>query len=336
MAINHNLGNAVRYQFVQTDEQAWLKGFSGYLINKDEDVELTYPIELATGFAKAGSTENGMSHLLVNYTLNNDLVYEKKASDDFQVSIYFYQFESDQPIEIDMNGKLIKSEQKNFDAILVTGNTKDQALRLKTGTSVKGLTINITEDWIQNNMNLVLLPKIMSLKQGHHFFKLLSEKERTIINALMKESDEKLLLPRTYVNNRILRLLEQVLLDVAKRADSNALPENINSADFQNIMQIERFLLSIYKENFPSISTLARKAYMSETKLKRLFKQFYSMGMYEYYQKNRMHKAKEMLLTTQKSITEVGNIIGYINLSNFSSAFRKEFNCLPKNFQLAD
>jgi AraC-like DNA-binding protein len=131
-------------------------------------------------------------------------------------------------------------------------------------------------------------------------------------------------------------LLEKVLMDIAGRENNSTLPENINEIDFENIMQIEKYLLTIYKDRFPSNTFLARKACMSETKLKRLFKQAYSMGMYEYYQKNRMHKAKEILLTTDKSISQVGNMLGYQNLSNFSSAFRKEFNCLPKDIHLAD
>jgi AraC-like DNA-binding protein len=68
---------------------------------------------------------------------------------------------------------------------------------------------------------------------------------------------------------------------------------------------------------------------MSESKLKKLFKQSFGMGLYEYYQKNRMHRAKEFILSAKYSISQVGSKLGYQNLSNFSAAFRKEFHCLP-------
>jgi AraC-like DNA-binding protein len=313
-----------------------VKEFFGLLGNTTENSFLNYPSTLANGYAKVGSTEKGLSHRLINYTLNSDLAFEKKASSEFQITVYFYQVESTAPIEIGINGKLIKTEQKQYDAIYIVGNANHQQLKLKSGTSVKGLIINITEEWISANINTSLLSKINLLRQGHYYLKLLTEKERTIINALFNQNEEQLLLPRAFANNRLLRLLEKVLIDIAAREDNSSLPENINETDFENIMQIEKFLLTIYTESFPSITTLARKACMSETKLKKLFKQAYGMGMYEYYQKNRMHKAKEMLLHTSKSVTQVGNIIGYQNLSNFSSAFRKEFNCLPKDIHLAD
>jgi AraC-like DNA-binding protein len=37
--------------------------------------------------------------------------------------------------------------------------------------------------------------------------------------------------------------------------------------------------------------------------------------------------------TGRYTVSEVGGMIGYQNLSNFSSAFKKEFRCLPKDFR---
>ena len=74
-------------------------------------------------------------------------------------------------------------------------------------------------------------------------------------------------------------------------------------------------------------------AFMSPTKLKKLFKNAFGAGMYQYYQRNRMHKAKELLFSGEFSVSEVGDMIGYQNLSNFSNAFKKEFSYLPKDHQ---
>jgi len=73
---------------------------------------------------------------------------------------------------------------------------------------------------------------------------------------------------------------------------------------------------------------------MSESKLKKLFKQSFGMGLYEYYQKNRMHISKELILSGKYSISEIGTKLGYQNLGNFSTAFKKEFNCLPSQVKI--
>ena len=55
----------------------------------------------------------------------------------------------------------------------------------------------------------------------------------------------------------------------------------------------------------------------------------YGLPPYEYLQKQRMQKAKMMLLSGNFSIKDVGYTLGYSNLSNFTLAFKKEFGQLP-------
>jgi AraC-like DNA-binding protein len=108
---------------------------------------------------------------------------------------------------------------------------------------------------------------------------------------------------------------------------------NTSQKDFHSLITIEHQLLNNYGSEFPSIENLAKAAYMSESKLKKLFKQAYGMAIYQYYQKNRMHKAKELLVSKKYTITQVGAMLGYQNMSNFSVAFKKEFNVLPSEYQ---
>ena len=70
---------------------------------------------------------------------------------------------------------------------------------------------------------------------------------------------------------------------------------------------------------------------MSSTKLKTKFKQIYGMKLYEFYNRNRLEKAREMLQTGKYSVKQAGMDIGFSNLSNFAKAFKKEFGILPKD-----
>ena len=53
------------------------------------------------------------------------------------------------------------------------------------------------------------------------------------------------------------------------------------------------------------------------------------MKLYEYYNRNRLEKAKDLLQSGKYSVKEVGMDIGFSNLSNFAKAFKKEFGILP-------
>jgi AraC-like DNA-binding protein len=109
-------------------------------------------------------------------------------------------------------------------------------------------------------------------------------------------------------------------------------PDNaVRARDLDAIVAVQNQLAANYLDEFPSIQALARSVWMSESKFKKLYKRIFGTSPFEYYQKNRMQKARELLLEGRFSISEIGNMLGYQNLSNFSSSFKKEFAELPSN-----
>ena len=90
-------------------------------------------------------------------------------------------------------------------------------------------------------------------------------------------------------------------------------------------------ILSSRLEGFPSLESLAQEVFMSTSKLKTLFKEVYGFTLYDYYNKNRLQRAKEMLVTGQYSIKQAGCEIGFSNLSHFAKAFKKEYGVLPRD-----
>jgi len=98
--------------------------------------------------------------------------------------------------------------------------------------------------------------------------------------------------------------------------------------EIDQITEVENQLLSNLAQA-PTINQLARQAAMSPSKLKKQFKDVFGLPIYEYFQKNRMQKARELLLEGNRSVKAVGMELGFSNLSNFSLAFKKEFDELP-------
>ena len=79
----------------------------------------------------------------------------------------------------------------------------------------------------------------------------------------------------------------------------------------------------------PTFISLAKIALMSSTSLKTKFKKMYGTTVFEYFQSVRMQRARILLLTHKYSVKQIGHQLGYSNLSNFTIAFKKEFNQLP-------
>lgn len=131
--------------------------------------------------------------------------------------------------------------------------------------------------------------------------------------------------------NRVMLLLEKFFKSLYDRVQSDSKGSGISDDSIRAMMQIESILVKDLSVLPPTIPALARTAMMSETKLKNLFKQVYGYNIYEYYQKCRMLKARQLLRGRKLSVKEIGIMLGFQNLSNFSIAFKKEFNMLPSD-----
>lgn len=87
----------------------------------------------------------------------------------------------------------------------------------------------------------------------------------------------------------------------------------------------ERLLRDL--SNPPTIEHLARETGLNQLKLKRGFKSMFGSSVYALFQRERMQQAQDLLV--QYSVTETASMLGYSNLSHFSTAFRKQFGLLP-------
>jgi AraC-like DNA-binding protein len=204
-----------------------------------------------------------------------------------------------------------------------------QRLELVANTIVKGLTIQLTDEWLSEKIKQENTANYALFKEKNVFKFFLTPKSKKLLNEIFCENLTSAT-PELHMNTRVLRILEGFLENILQNGTSeNAFP--FPEKDFQSILKVESLLVENYTSGFPKIENLSRIALMSETKLKTFFKKAFGMGLYEYYQKNRMHKAKELLATCKYSVSEVGSLIGYQNLSNFSNAFKKEFGQLPKD-----
>jgi AraC-like DNA-binding protein len=83
----------------------------------------------------------------------------------------------------------------------------------------------------------------------------------------------------------------------------------------------------------PTLSQLARMAGLNEFKLKKGFKETFNQTVFEYLSDVRLETARNDLLNTGKSVTEIACELGYSSLQHFSAAFSKKFGVSPKKMK---
>jgi AraC-like DNA-binding protein len=138
-------------------------------------------------------------------------------------------------------------------------------------------------------------------------------------------------LEQLFYHTHVLQLIYLVMERLSKRA---FLP-NRNS-DPLHIARIfnARALLVSDLSSPPTISTLARHVLLSESQLKQSFREMFGVSIYQYFQRMRLEKARQLLAENNRTVKEVAYELGFTNTGHFSRLFERTFHVKPKRFQL--
>ena len=82
------------------------------------------------------------------------------------------------------------------------------------------------------------------------------------------------------------------------------------------------------------ISMFTEKYFLSKVYIMKLFKQDYGMSIYDYVQKVRMERAKELLKDPKVNIQNISQMVGYSNNNYFSKAFKTYFHISPSEYRI--
>lgn len=107
------------------------------------------------------------------------------------------------------------------------------------------------------------------------------------------------------------------------------LPPSIESKDNALIQQTCCYLKKNICRKFV-LADIARMMGSNRSKLAATFKRVLGVGVFEWLRKQRLLKAKYLLLHSELSIQEIGFDVGYENSANFSSAYKKQFDISPR------
>lgn len=138
-------------------------------------------------------------------------------------------------------------------------------------------------------------------------------------------SDKKV---RIIVKTKALMLLDYLFQTYFFEKENTPRAIQRRREDHENLRKVAKLLSQEQSAPYSSITHLSRIALMSSTRLKQRFKQVYGLSIFEFYNKLRLEKASEML-KQGIHVKQVASDVGYDNASNFTNAFKKEFNTTP-------
>lgn len=124
--------------------------------------------------------------------------------------------------------------------------------------------------------------------------------------------------------------LRKVVLSILKANESSC--ETNLDATSKAIDEVVRMIENEYKTDL-SLELLAERVYLSPCYLSHLFKKQKGISLNKFMTLHRMEKAKELLITTNRKIIDIGLDVGYSNFSYFSSLFKNHFGRTPSKYR---
>ncbi len=98
------------------------------------------------------------------------------------------------------------------------------------------------------------------------------------------------------------------------------------------VEKIKLFLQNNYKTDI-TLSTLANEFYSNPTYISRIFKQYTGVGYRTYLINIRIKYAKQLLVTTNYSVLQISEMIGFGNSTNFGRAFKEATGVQPMEYR---
>ena len=125
-----------------------------------------------------------------------------------------------------------------------------------------------------------------------------------------------------------------LFLDQLIQNAAHPIIESSNKGMFrQHYVNLACQYVSTYYATIQSLDEIAVYCNISQSHLTRLFRESFHMSLQEYLITARLHRAKELLVTTNQSISEISWAVGYPNELNLLRAFKSRYGISPKEFR---
>ncbi|MGL6268509.1 MAG: helix-turn-helix domain-containing protein [Chitinophagaceae bacterium] len=321
----------ISFKYAMATFDDLLQSLGEKLTVKVEDDLLNFPESVGLGYLKSVSLPNGLEALIGDLTLRQDLLIERS-----RINKEFYVFICDRvtgvkKFIVDIDKDRLEKKNTEFSAMYLLSFLSDLSQFATAGTQLSTIRVIISKDWMAKYLKMDelddVLQRYLSLKSKSIHVRDFDFDSQVLMDEILNPPKDSLL-EKTFIQNRIMMLLENFFAWLYQQMAVMELNIKMTRDEIDQISEVETQLLSNLSQA-PTINQLARQAAMSPSKLKKQFKDVFGLPIYEYFQKNRMQKARQLLLEGNRSVKAVGMEMGFSNLSNFSLAFKKEFQELP-------
>ncbi len=305
----------------------WIEHLHNNIPSKLEGNKMTLGSEVGEGVIEVLNIQEGLSVTFINAKILNPIKICRIPSEENNRFLFNF-YLSKVVIDQNLPGKKEKLGFNNY-GILLSSAMLETEMVFPANVPINIFNISFSKEWLLNNA-------FKNEAEGNPVYDFLFEKNPICMFEIIDFKFDKIIrsIKSDRTNMRELDLFSNVLKIMAYSLEKwgersfDKRIQNVNPRDIQELLKAKDKIEEDWNEVSPN-SKLAENAGMSLSKFKNLFKQVFGKSPYQYSLTFRMDKAMELLLTKDYSVSEVGHLIGYSNLSQFSRIFKRTHSVLP-------
>jgi len=293
-----------------------------------KDRRLIIPEKFGKGYCIGFVFNEHIRIIISNYILDKD-VYVKNTEINISKKMIFFKFQNVFP-----KAEILQQEKQSdmMPSVLIATSRANTDKVISVHSNIATINLEVDANYLNDlfifSERSPILQSLLKNTQPLLFEQIVSSSLQKIINEILTEKvDETFELFFLRVKSE--ELICRLLMELEKRDEKHLY--SLNSQDIQALYKVKEQILA-HLETSPVIKELATSANMSTTKLKCLFKQIFGNSIFKYYQEFRMKEAARLLKEEKRSVSEVGNQMGFINLSHFARVFNEHIGMKPKQY----
>ncbi len=133
------------------------------------------------------------------------------------------------------------------------------------------------------------------------------------------------------ISNSFFNILVEIIDSCGKNLITN--PDSmLTDSSINRYRKIQTLIRFFYTENL-TLESIAKNLNLSLRQTSRIIKEEFGCTFHELITKKRMETAKKLLKETNMKIIDIASEVGYDSTMSFYNAFKKYFNCLPKEMR---
>jgi AraC-like DNA-binding protein len=287
-----------------------------------------------TGIFKAISLFDELQVLLADASFTETIMTVRRRGGARYFVLHFDDVVIDDTATLTVDEESLQKTNTRHSVARLTSNIFVNTETLPAHLHIKSIKILFNEKWLKKYMGLQanddVLQKYLSLKTESFDIEQLDAGYLELMDDLwnVKKDDP---LQNIFLQNRVTLLMERFFTRLYSKINLLQGKFNLSTKVIQKMMQVEHVLIDDFGKLPPTINQFSKLVSMSSTMLKKSFKAVYGDSIYAYYQKQRLQKANELLLSGNYNVKQTAQAVGFSNVSNFTLAFKKQYQQLPGN-----